>query len=190
MNPIATKLLEAAGYAAAGVATKAVGSFYRVEDDENAPKDVFVKTVKREGILLGLTGAFMMGIQLLFTGLIHRRLPHISPFVESVTRLALAVPAFAIAEEVSREIGGSRSEIWDKSKNLFLSPLSGSQNTRKDDDDDDDFDDRRAVLNRPHPQFQEPAFARMPIVRERELSFRPPLGYYQRNNSAGLYFNA
>ncbi len=187
MNPITTKLLQAAGYAAAGVATKAVGSAYRVKDDLEAPKDVFHKTVKREGALLAIAGGFLMGIQLLFTGLIYKRMPNISPFLESVTRLALAVPAFAVAEVVSRKWGGSRSEIWQEGQ-LAEKPYAaqGYKNPIPPD-----------ALDRPRPEAAspgQPAFARMPVppvaFMDGGLSFVPSSGYYQRSNPAGLYFHA
>jgi hypothetical protein len=191
LNPIATKVIQAAGYAAAGVATKAVGSFYRIRDDRHAPGDVLHKTIVREASLMGVAGLFLMGIQLLFTGLIYKRMPKITPFMESVTRLALAVPAFAISEAVSRWFGPR--DIWQASDRhgddhypASLRKVAPPLRGREEDDDDDD--DKRIPTIRPvypQPVFSHQILPSAPAYAG--LSNPPSSSYYPHQTAFSFY---
>ncbi len=117
LSPITKRyLIEGLAYASAGVATKSVGSYYRFKDDLKAPEPILTNTIKREATMLGIAGASMMAIQLLFS-VVSRKptfIPAMSKMFKSssafkraepLIRLFLAVPAFALAESVSRVVG-------------------------------------------------------------------------------------
>ncbi len=137
---------EAIFYGMAGVVTKATGSFYRMRDDWNAPKEIKRDTLERETTMLAIAGASMMGIQLFFTALTRNpnfiralneqganlfkkvsfKLGDTLKKYEPVVRLALAVPAFALAESISRIVGPR--EIWGP-KSLALPKASPLEDT-------------------------------------------------------------
>ena len=95
------------------VATKSVGSVFRVSDDWSAPEEVRDNTMEREGILLGLSAVFTTAIQLLFTHVLASPLakhPKLKQY-ELLLRGAASVPALVFAEWVSRKI--SPRPEWD-----------------------------------------------------------------------------
>lgn len=115
-------LVQATAYAAAGVATKSVGSVARYLDDRQAPTEVKEKTVKREATLNGLAFASLFAIQLLYSwaSATPPALKAISPkvanfltkpSVQPLARLAMAVPAFAMAELLSRVVAPRK--VWE-----------------------------------------------------------------------------
>ncbi len=92
----------------AGAATKGIGSYFRIKDDKDAPDVVRVNTIRREGILLGLTTVFTAGSEMLRAG-VTKALQNKYHFATSGAhwKLVAIAPISAgifLAETVSRVI--------------------------------------------------------------------------------------
>jgi hypothetical protein len=66
---------------AAAFGTKAVGSYYRIKDDKDSPPEVRKSTIKREGLLLGMTLALTPFVEKAFN-------KHIVPQLHKVMTIA------------------------------------------------------------------------------------------------------
>jgi|GEM_PF-2771499 len=66
---------------AAAFGTKAVGSYYRIKDDKDSPSEVRKSTIKREGLLLGMTLALTPFVESAFN-------KHIVPQLQKVMNIA------------------------------------------------------------------------------------------------------
>ena len=107
---------------AAAFGTKAVGSYYRIKDDKDSPPQVRKSTIKREGLLLGMTLALTPFVETAFNKHIVPQL-HKMMNVEPYRKLLMVPPimlTLATAEALVRL-------IYPKSHRNFSSDNSGQQ---------------------------------------------------------------
>lgn len=93
--------------------TKSVGSGFRVWEDSRYRPDQLPGTLKREGVLLGLTTVVTTGVQMLFTKVLSSTLqkkPGLSQH-ELLLRALVTAPALIFAEWVSRELSPKNDKL-------------------------------------------------------------------------------
>jgi hypothetical protein len=93
--------------------TKSVGSGFRVWEDSRYRPEQLSGTLKREGVLLGLTTVVTTGVQMLFTKVLSSTLqkkPGLSQH-ELLLRALVTAPALIFAEWVSRELSPKRDKL-------------------------------------------------------------------------------
>jgi len=102
---------------AAAFGTKAVGSYYRIKDDKDSPPECRQSTIKREGLLLGMTLALTPFVEMAFN-------QHVVPHLHKVMNVApyrklMMVPpimlTLATAETLVRLIYPKRNFSSDNS---------------------------------------------------------------------------
>jgi hypothetical protein len=101
--------------------TKSVGSGFRVWEDSRYRPNQLQGTLKREGVLLGLTTVVTTGVQMLFTKVLSSTLqkkPGLSQH-ELLLRALVTAPALIFAEWVSRELS-PKNDKRDSRRSLAI----------------------------------------------------------------------
>lgn len=141
ISPVSTRIAREVFHTSlAGVATKGVGSTFRVWDDRHAPRRVKTNTLKREAATLGMVSVFTAGIDLAGQKIAQKAAqnPALKALIAKGAKnhiLYKAVPVtlgIAMAEILSRK--WAPRDIWDEDGHL-------DDSVSKLDDDDDDHED-------------------------------------------------
>jgi hypothetical protein len=149
INPVTTSVArEVLHTALAGVATKGVGSGYRVWDDRNAPWRVKKNTIQRESATLGMVSAFTAALDWLGHQFNLKHIPFkgLKTFLQKAASHQILLKAIPItlgifaAEAISRKV--APRNLWKPGGELDESVIEGDRDLDEDDRDEDAIQDK------------------------------------------------
>lgn len=151
INPVTTSIAREVFHTAlAGVATKGVGSGYRVWDDRNAPWQVKKNTIQRETATLGMVSAFTAALDWLGHQFNLKHIPFqgLRTFLQKAASHQVLLKAIPItlgifaAEAISRKV--APRNLWKPGGELDESVIEGHDDHDEDDPDEDAKNDKVA----------------------------------------------
>lgn len=149
INPVTTSIAREVFHTAlAGVATKGVGSGYRVWDDRNAPWRVKKNTIQRESATLGMVSAFTAALDWLGHQFNLKHIPFqgLKNFLQKAAGHQVLLKAIPItlgifaAEAISRKV--APRNLWKPGGALDESVIEGDEHHDEDDWDEDARQDK------------------------------------------------